>query len=136
MGTSMTCALAHAADRGASCQTVILVRATASASNPPAGPTASVAVPGGSAGSARHGAPGPATARPRLPVSMIAAASPGPKDAELGAAPFSRSDGDRVQWLPPSGDQATTRLASVPVPATSSARVLLAVLVSRSTCTS
>src|SRR5260370_130688 len=40
MGTSMTCALAHAADRGASCQTVILVRATASASNPPAGPAA------------------------------------------------------------------------------------------------
>ena len=54
---------------------VILVRATASASNPPAEPAASVAVPGGSAGSARHRAPGPATAWPRPPFSMIAVAA-------------------------------------------------------------
>src|SRR5260370_40468364 len=123
MGTSMTCALARAADRGASCQTVILVRATASASNPPAGPAASVAVPGGSAGSARHGAPGPETARPRLPVSLTEAASPGPKDAEFGAALFSRSERHRVYWLPLAGDQAPTRPASGPVAATASANL-------------
>ena len=131
----MACALAHAADPGASCQTVIVVRPAASALNPPAGPGASVAVPGGSAGSARHGAPGPATVSPRLPFSTIAAVSPGPKDAELGVAPFSRSGGDRAQWLPLSADQAASRLAAGPVPATSSATVLLAVLVSLSTCT-
>ena len=131
----MTCALAHAADPGGSCQTVIVVRPAASAVNPPAGPGASVAVPGGSAGSARHGSPGPATVSPRLPASTIAAVPPGPKEAELGVAPFSRSGGDRAQWLPLSADQAATRLAAGPVPATSSATVLLAVLVSLSTCT-
>ena len=129
----MACALAHAADPGASCQTVIVVRPAASASNPPAGPGASVAVPGGSAGSARHGAPGPATVSPRLPFSTIAAVPPGPKDAELSVAPFSRSGGDRAQWLPLSADQAASRLAAGPVPAASSATVPLAVLVSRST---
>src|SRR4029077_16183936 len=131
----MTCALAHAADTRATCQTVILVRFTASAVNPPAGPAASVAVPGGSAGSARHGAPGPAMASPRLPFSTIAAASPGPKDAELGAVPFSRSAGDRTQWLPLSEDQAASRVLAGPVPAASSAIVLLFVLVSLSTWT-
>jgi hypothetical protein len=131
----MDCALAHAGDPGASCQTVILVRSTASAWSAPAGPAASVAVPGGSAGSARHRAPGPATVWPRLPLSMIAVVSLGPKDAELSAAPFSRSGGDRTQWLPPSEDQAASRLAAGPVPAASSAMVLLAVLVSLSTWT-
>ena len=92
-------------------------------------------MPGGSAGSARHGAPGPATVWPRLPFSTIAAVSPGPKDAELSVAPFSRSGGDRAQWLPLSEDQAASRLAAGPVPAASSATVPLAVLVSRSTCT-
>ena len=135
MGTLMACALAHAADPGASCQTVIVVRPAASASNPPAGPGASVAVPGGSAGSARHPAPGPATVSPRLPFSTIAAVPPGPKEAEFSAASFSRSGGDRAQWLPPSEDQAASRVAAGPVPAASSATVPLAVLVSLSTCT-
>ena len=135
MGTLMACALAQAADPGASCQMVIVVRLVASASNPPAGPAASVTVPGGSAGSSRHEVPGPATVWPRLPFSTIAAVSPGPKDAELTAAPSSRSGGDRAQWLPLSADQAASRLAAGPVPAASSATVLLAVLVSRSTCT-
>ncbi len=133
MGTSMTCVSAHAVDPGTSCQAVILVRSTASASNPPAGPAASAAVPGGSAGRARHGTPGPATASPRLPFSTIAAVSPGPKDAELSAAPFSRSGGDRTQWLPLSEDQAASRLAAGPVPVASSATVPLCVLVSLST---
>ena len=121
----MTCVLAQAADPGASCQTVIVVWWTASASNPPAGPAASVAVPGGSAGSARHGAPGPAMASPRLPFSTIAAASPGPNDAELGAVPFSGSGGERTQWRPLSEDQAASRVVAGPVPAVSSATVLL-----------
>jgi hypothetical protein len=120
MGTLMACALAQAADPGASCQTVIVVRPAASASNPPTGPGASVAVPGGSAGSARHPAPGPATVSPRPPGSTIAAVSPGPKEAELSAAPFSRSGSDRTQWLPPSEDQAASKLAAGPVPAASS----------------
>lgn len=132
MGTLMACALAHAADPAASCQTVIVVRPAASASNPPAGPGASVAVPGGSAGGARHPAPGPAMVSPRLPFSTIAAVSPGPKEAELSAASFSRSGGDRAQWLPPSEDQAASRLAAGPAPAASSATVPLAVLVSLS----
>src|SRR5437868_2433320 len=131
----MTCALAQAADPGTSRQTVILVRPTVSASSPPAGPAASVAVPGSSAASARHGAPGPAMASPRLPFSTIAAASPGPKDAELGAAPVSRSGDDRTQWPPLSEDQAASRLLAGPVPAVSSATVPLFVLVSLSTWT-
>src|SRR5580704_2010321 len=135
MGTLMAWALAHAADPGASCQTVIVVRPAASASKPPAGPGASVAVPGGSAGSARHPAPAPATVSPRLPFSTIAAVSPGPKEAELSAAPFSRNGSDRAQWPPPSEDHAASRVAAGPVPAASSAAVPLAVLVSLSTCT-
>ena len=78
---------------------------------------------------------GPATVSPRLPFSTIAAVSPGPKEAELSAASFSRSGGDRAQWLPPSEDQAASRAAAGPVPAASSATVPLAVLVSLSTCT-
>ena len=55
MGTLMVCVAAHArARRARSCQTVSLVLWTARASHPPAGPGASVAVPGGSAGSGRH----------------------------------------------------------------------------------
>ena len=135
MGTLMTWILAQAcrpgrAARRSACRGRRPARRVA-----PAGPAASVAVPGGSAGSARHGAPGLVTVSPRLPLSTIAAVSPGPKDAELSAAPFSRSGGDRIQWLPPSEDQAASRLAAGPVPAASSAIMPLAVLVSLSTWT-
>ena len=135
MGTLMACALAQAADPGASCQMVIVVRLVASASNPPAGPAAQRYGARRQRGQCPPRGSGPATVWPRLPFSTIAAVSPGPNDAELTAAPSSRSGGDRAQWLPLSADQAASRLAAGPVPAASSATVPLAVLVSRSTCT-
>ena len=70
----------------------------------------------------------------RLPLRIIAAVLPGPKDAEIGVAAFMWSGGDRDQWLPLSADQAARRLASGPVPASRRTAVPLAVLVSLSTC--
>ena len=58
---------------------------------------------------------------PRFAVVMTAAVPPGPKEAEESAAPCRGSGGDRVQWPPPSADQAASRLAAGPVPAVSSA---------------
>ena len=106
----MVCVAAHAAPPGASCQTASLVLWTARASHPPAGPGASVAVPGGSAGSGRHEPAGPVMVCAWFPVSTTATVPPGPDDAEVSFAPCSGSGGDRAQWAPLSVDQAASRL--------------------------
>src|SRR5690349_2652285 len=85
---------------GPSCQMVSLVRWTASASYPPEGPGASVAVPAGRAGSDRHAAPGPVMVSARFPVKTTAAAPLGAKDAEASSAPRSRMMDDSAQWAP------------------------------------
>ena len=90
MGTLMAWVLAQVVPPGASCQTVSVLPWTARASAVPPGPGASVAVPGGSAGSGRQAAPGPVMIWPRLPLGMIAAVPPGPNDAEVSAAPCER----------------------------------------------
>ena len=97
MGTLMVWVVAHVGEPGVSCQMVSLVRWTASASNPPAGPGASVAVPGGGAGSVRQVAPVPAKVSVRFPFSTIAAVPPGPKEAEVSFAPLRLNGGDRDQ---------------------------------------
>ena len=80
MGTLMACVVVQAAEPGASCQMVSVVRSTASASSSaPAGPGARVAVPGGSAGSARHVAPGPAIALAAAAVQHDRGGAAGPE---------------------------------------------------------
>ena len=81
---------AHEPPPGGSRQTASLVPWAASASHPPAGPGASVAVPGGSLGSARQG-PVAATVAARLPFSTIATVPPGADDADVSLAPCSGS---------------------------------------------
>ena len=85
-GTLMVCVAAQVALPGASRQAASLVRWTARATHPPAGPGASVTVPSGSAGSGRHAPAGPVSVSPWLPVSTIATAPPGPNDAEVSLA--------------------------------------------------
>src|ERR1035438_1965915 len=133
MGTVMAWAAFQAGEPGASCQMVSLVRCTASASIPPAGPGASVAVPAGSAGRVRHEVAVLVMVAAWLPFSIIAAVPAGPNDVAVTALPFSRNAGDRVQWLVLSADQAARRLVAGPVPAASRASMLSAVLVSLST---
>src|SRR5215470_14437504 len=134
MKTLMVWVAAHAAPPGGTCQTVSLVPWTARASHPPAGPGASVAVPGGTAGSGCHERAGPGMVCAWFPVSTTATLPPGPDDAEVTPAPRSGSGGDRAQWAPPV-DQAASRRAAVPEPAASRAMVVPAVVVSRSTVT-
>src|SRR5215831_3641702 len=134
-GTSMVWAAAHAAPPRGSCHTASLVRWTARASHPPAGPGASVTVPGGSAGSCDHEPAGPVMVCAWFPVSTTATLPPGPDDAEVSLAPCSGSGGDRAQWVPPPVDQAASRRVAVPEPAASRAMVVPAVVVSRSTVT-
>ena len=105
----MVCVAAHAAPPRGSRQTASLAPWTARASQPPAGPGASVAVPGGRAGSGRHAPAGPVMACAWFPVSTTAAMPPGPDEADVTLAPRSGSGGDRVQWLPPPVDQAASR---------------------------
>src|SRR5881392_340765 len=73
----MVCAAAHAAPPRGSCQMASLAPWTARASQPPAEPGASVAVPGGRAGSGRHAPAGPVMACARFPVSTTAMVLPG-----------------------------------------------------------
>src|SRR5258708_16777680 len=131
MGTLMTWILAHAVDRGVSCQMVIRVRFTASAVSSAAGPRAIVVVRGGRDGSARHVAPGPVMVSPWPLVSTIAVAPPGPKEADIGRVLVSRSGGDSAQRGLLPAVQAARRV----LPAASNATVPLGVLVSLSTCT-
>ncbi len=132
MGTLMVCAFVQALPPGVACQTVSLARWTTSALIAPPGPGASVAVPGGSAGSVCQWLPAPLMVSPRWPVSTTAAVPSGPMDAEVVAAPWSGSGGESAHRRP-SADQAATRLTAGPVPARSSATRWLAVEVSRST---
>src|SRR5262249_30666531 len=134
MGTLMVCAAAHPAPPRGSCHTASLVRWTARASHPRAGPGARVTVPGGSAGSCDHEPAGPVMACARLP-STTATLPPGPDDAEVSLPPRGGSGGDRTQWPPPSVDQAASTRAAAPEPAASRAMVVPAVVVSRSTVT-
>src|SRR5207342_1744961 len=103
---------------------------------PPMRPGASVAVPGGSAGSGRHVPAGPVIVSARFPLATTATEPPAPDDADVSLAPCSGSGCDSAQWAPPSADQAASRRAAGPVPAASSAMVVPAVVVSRSTVTS
>src|SRR5690348_3530134 len=121
MGTFMVWVARQPALPGPSCHTVSLVRWTASASKPPAGPGASVEVPAGRAGSDRHAAPAPVMASPRLPVRTSETAPPGPNDADASPALWSGTAGDSAQCTPLPADQAASRLASGPVPVFSSA---------------
>jgi hypothetical protein len=84
MATLMTWILAHVLPPGASCQTVSVPPWTARASALPPGPGASVAVPGGSAGSGCHEDPVLVMIWPRCALVMIAAVASGPNDAEAG----------------------------------------------------
>src|SRR3984957_3232458 len=129
MGTLMTWVFSQVVLPVVCCQTVVVPRWTARAAAAPPGPGASVAVPEGSGGSGCQVDPA-SMVWPRCAVVMTAAVVPGPNDAEAGAAPWSGSGGDRVQWLP-SGDQAASRLAPAPVPAWSNAVMPCAVRVSR-----
>jgi hypothetical protein len=84
MGTFMACVARQVAEPGPSCQTVSLVRWTASASQSPAGPAASVAVPAGSTGSDRHLAPAPVMVSTRFPFRTIAAPAAAPGSGSGG----------------------------------------------------
>src|SRR5689334_6293996 len=117
MGTLMAWALVQAAEPGPSCQAVSELPAAASASVTPAAGRARTTVrPGGSGGSARQEAPGPARVSPRLPDRTTAVAPPAPKEADATCAPPSRYPGDSCHCWPPSLVQAASRLADGPVP--------------------
>src|SRR6516164_2673108 len=99
---------AHAAPPCGSRQMASLAPWTARASQPPAGPGASVAVPGGRAGSGCHAPAGPVMACAWFPVSTAATLPPGPDEADVSLAPCSGSGGDTVQRAPPPVDQAAS----------------------------
>ena len=122
----------QAAAPGASRQTVSLAWCTARASNPPAGPAVTVAVPAGTAGSGRQVPAALVATAAVVPFSTIVPA--GPNDAPVSLAP-GRSGADSIQWPPPSPDQAANRLGPGPLPAWSSAAVTLPVWASLSTVT-
>ena len=100
---------------------------TASASYPDPGPGASVAVPGGTAGSARHAWPGPAMVSARLPPVSTQRLPDGPNPDAV--TPPTPTGADTVQRPP--CDQAASRS----VPAASSAVSPPGTAASPSTCT-
>src|ERR1019366_5839282 len=97
------CAEVQLAAPGGSCQSANELPCAVSASRWPAGPTASVAVHRGSAGSARQDAPGPAT-------------PPVPKDADSAPPAPGCSGADSSQCPPPSFDHAVRMVAAGPAP--------------------
>ena len=118
--TWIVCTLVQAAVLAASRQSANELACAVSASSCPAGPTASVAVHLGSAGSVRHGAAGPARVTPRTWLWSRPSSSPtapsGPKDADrTGVVPVG-SGADVCQRRPPSCDQAASTAALAPVP--------------------
>jgi hypothetical protein len=98
----MVCAAAHAAAPGVSRQMVSLVRWTVRASQPPAGPGASVAAPGGRLGSSCQ-EPVELVMVSARPLLNTMAAPLGPSDAERRVAPWSGSGWDRCQCSPAVG---------------------------------
>src|SRR6266516_31333 len=133
MKTLMAWVAAQAVWPGGSRQTVSLVPWTARASHPPVRPGASVAVPGGGAGSGRHELAGPVMVAAWFPLVTTATVRLGPAEADMSLVPCSGNGGDRTQWAPLPVDQAASRRAAGPVPAASSAMVVPDVVVSRST---
>ncbi len=119
----MTCALVQAWAPGAARQTVSWVPCTARAFQPPDGPGASVAVPGGSTGSGRH-EPAVLIVAARRWLRVRARLPSAAGDADVREAPFSGSGGDSVQCAAPSVDHAASRRAAGPLPAASSAVVV------------
>ena len=125
MGTLMACVAGPGGGRrAASCQTVSLVRWTARASNPPAGPGASVAVPAGSAGSGRHGLRGPVMVWRAVAGQDDRGGAAGPEGcrgqrrAAAAAAAATGPSGCRCRWT-----RRRAGCAAGPVPAASSATV-------------
>src|SRR5487761_13466 len=133
-GTEMVPVLAQMLEAGASRQSVSFTPlVTVSASRPPAGPNARVAVPAGRAGSERQEDPGPLIAAARPPPRITDMAPPTPNADDGIVAELRRSGADRVQCVPPPVVQAARRTPVLPFPAMSRAALPAGVLVSLST---